>query len=291
MNSSALRFVRQVGVRRRHCVTTFSAHSNTTFANQFNRRAIGAAYSSLSRESSEGKSVIITGSSQGIGKAIALRLAADGYNVCVNDLSKKQAQCDEVAKEIRSMGRKACTAVADVTKQDEVKRMIETSVRELGPLNTMIANAGIVEVREVLEVSEQDFRRMLDINVLGVHNCLSEAAKQLINQGDCDPTAQWAVRGLVEVYAMSLAKHNITANTYAPGIIGTEMWETIDAGFSKISDMERGTVMATVARSMSALGRPGTAEDVAKMVSFLASSDSDYITGQSQLVDGGIVYT
>lgn len=81
--------------------------------------------------------MIITGSSRGIGKAIALRLASDGYNVCVNDVDANRAGCDEVVKQIRDMGRKACTAVADVTKTHEVKDMIQTSVRELGPLNTM----------------------------------------------------------------------------------------------------------------------------------------------------------
>lgn len=81
--------------------------------------------------------MIITGSSRGIGKAIALRLAADGYNVCITDVSANQAACSEVAEEIRSMGRKACTVAADVTKRDEVREMIQTSVRELGPLNTM----------------------------------------------------------------------------------------------------------------------------------------------------------
>ncbi|KAI1758115.1 hypothetical protein F4782DRAFT_536760 [Xylaria castorea] len=289
---------------------------STTPASRLNRQTIGATYSSLSRESMEGTSVVVTGSSRGIGKAIALRLAADGYNVCVNDLGNNQTGCDEVVKEIRGMGRKACTAIADVTKRDEVKDMIQTSVRELGPLRTMIANAGIVQVAQLLEISEEDFRRMFDINVLGVHNCLAEAAKQLISQGDCRPdrpgkllaassiagfrsfhllphysASKWAVRGLMEAYAMDLAKHNITVNAYAPGIVGTNMWEVISDGVHGTMGLERGKVTDTFAHNMTALDRVSVPEDVAKLVSFLASSDSDFVTGQTQLVDGGIVFT
>ncbi|KAI0811707.1 hypothetical protein GGR55DRAFT_688311 [Xylaria sp. FL0064] len=263
-----------------------------------------------------GKHAIITGSSRGIGKAIALRLAADGYNVCVNDLGANRAGCEEVAKEIRGMGRKACVAVADVTSREEVKGMIETSVRELGPLNTMIANAGIVQVKHVLEVSDEDFKHMFDVNVFGLQNCLSEAAKQLISQGNCQPdrpgkllaaasivafksfplmphysASKWAVRGLIQAFAMELAKNNITVNAYAPGIVETAMWDKIDAAIEERTGLDKGEVTEKFAREMSALVRVSIPEDVAKLVSFLASSDSDFVTGQTQLVDGGIIFT
>ncbi|KAI1166218.1 hypothetical protein F5B18DRAFT_96661 [Nemania serpens] len=318
MNRSALRVVQHAGLR----CNTQRARSHPLFCNSatltglVNRQKRGATYSSLSRQSSEGKSVIITGSSRGIGKAIALRLAADGYNVCITDVSANQAACNEVAEEIRSMGRKACTVAADVTKRDEVKEMIQTSVRELGPLNTMIANAGIVQVGQVLEVSEQDFERLFAVNVFGVQNCLAEAAKQLISQGNCQPdspgkllaassivgfkafsllphysASKWAIRGLIEAYAMALAKQHITANAYAPGIVGTVMWDILDDGISKITGWEKGGVTGKLAHEMTALDRVSVPEDVAKLVSFLASSDSDFITGQTQLVDGGIIFT
>lgn len=97
----------------------------------------GTVPASLLRRSVEGKNVIVTGASQGLGRFIALRLASDGYNVCINDIPAKEKACDEVVKEIKSIGRKACTAVADVTKRAEVKDMVQKSVKELGPLHTM----------------------------------------------------------------------------------------------------------------------------------------------------------
>lgn len=96
-----------------------------------------AAPAELLRKKVDGKNVIITGSARGIGKSIALRLATDGYNVCINDIPALEKGCDEVVKEIESMGGKACTAVGDVTKRGDVKDVIQKSVKELGPLHTM----------------------------------------------------------------------------------------------------------------------------------------------------------
>ena len=101
------------------------------------RHASRSAPASLLRQPVEGKNAIVTGSSRGIGKSIALRLASDGYNVCINDIAANEKGCDEVVDEIKSMGRKACTAVADVSKRYEVRDMIQKSIKELGPLHTM----------------------------------------------------------------------------------------------------------------------------------------------------------
>lgn len=100
-----------------------------------------ASLAPFPRRPIENRSVLVTGSARGIGKAIALRLASDGYNVCINDIEANSQACDEVVKEIKTMGRKACTAVADVSKRREVKDMIQKSVKELGPLHTMSASS------------------------------------------------------------------------------------------------------------------------------------------------------
>ncbi|KAI0839662.1 NAD(P)-binding protein [Hypoxylon sp. FL0890] len=309
---------RMAGLSRQQCLRLVGSRifAESPSASSLGRFQLRAAYSSLTRDHNDQRTVIVTGSSRGIGKAIALRLAADGYNVCINDLSANRAGCEEVVKEIQGMGRKAITAIADVTKRDEVKQMVQSSVEKLGPLNTMIANAGIAQVKEILDVTEQEFERMFAINVFGVQNCFAEAAKQMISQGNCKPdspgkliaaasvvafkpfvmlshysASKWAVRGLTQTYAMTLADKHITANAYAPGIIGTAMWELIDAGMSKKNGLPIGENMRKLIQEDTAMKRVGTAEDVAKLVSFLASSDSNFVTGQTQIVDGGIYTT
>lgn len=98
------------------------------------------------------------------GKSIAFRLAQDGYNICVNDISANQSEAESVAKAIESMGRKAIAVTADVSKIQEVQRLVQTSVDELGPLNTMVANAGIAQVKALLDLTEQDLKRMFEVN-------------------------------------------------------------------------------------------------------------------------------
>ncbi|KAK5131023.1 hypothetical protein LTR08_001373 [Meristemomyces frigidus] len=263
-----------------------------------------------------GKTAIVTGSARGIGKAIALRLAHDGYDVCINDIPANEAGCREVAEEIRALGRKSCVAIADVSVYEEVERLVETSVRELGELNTMIANAGIAQVKPLLDLTSTDFERMFRINVFGVQNCFKAGALQLIKQGNCTPeqpgkllaaasivafkpfallshysASKWAVRGLTQAYAMEMAEHNITANAYAPGIVGTAMWDLIDEELGKKTGAKKGDTIAKYTGELIALGRVSVPEDVAKLVSFQAGRDSDYITGQTSVVDGGIIMT
>lgn len=153
------------------------------------------------------------------------------------------------------MGRKSVAVTADVSKRSEVERLVQSSVDALGPLHTMVANAGIAQVKPLLDLTEDDLERMFQINVFGVHNCYSVAAKQMIKQGPLEvargeeeagiyklicaasivafkpfpmlshySASKWAVRGLNQAYAMELADNGITCNAYAPGIVGTAMW-------------------------------------------------------------------
>ena len=117
------------------------------------------------------------------GKAIALRLADDGFDVAVNDIEANQTGIDEVVNEIKSKNRKAIGIVADVSKRSEVEKLVQNSVDALGPLHVMVANAGIAQVKPVLELTEEDMERMINVNLFGVFNCYQVAAKQFIKQG------------------------------------------------------------------------------------------------------------
>ena len=202
---------------------------------------------------------IVTGAARGIGRAIALRLAQDGYSITASDLPALQPQLDSLVSEIASLGNatgvRAHSHAADVTSPSQVSSLIDSSASALGPLDTMVANAGIAQVKPLLDLTPEDFQRMFDVNVAGVHNCFQAAAKHMISnpsprQGEGGggevrgkliaaasivafkpfallghySASKWAVRGLSQVYAMELAKHKITANAYAPGIVDTDMY-------------------------------------------------------------------
>ncbi|TLS30504.1 hypothetical protein PpBr36_02480 [Pyricularia pennisetigena] len=265
------------------------------------------------------RTAIVTGAARGIGKAIALRLARDGYDICVNDLPVLQAEAESVASEISKLeGRRACVAVGDVSDAAQVQDVVATSVRRLGPLDTMVANAGMARVKALLECEAGEFEQIFRVNVGGVHNCFAAAARQLIAQGECTPdrpgkllaassvagfrsmalmgpygATKFAVRGLVQAYALEMGPHHITANAYGPGIIGTDMWGLIDRELAKVAggELKAGEMMRKVAEGNIALGRTGVADDVTGLVSFLAGKDSNYITGQTQIVDGGLFLT
>ncbi|KAG9522024.1 3-oxoacyl-reductase, partial [Aureobasidium melanogenum] len=276
--------------------------------------------STLHREAK--RTAIVTGASRGIGMAIALRLAQDGYDLCINDVEANKQGIDHVVNQVKAAGVNAVGAVGDVSDLSQVESVIQTSIKELGPLNTMIANAGIAQVKPLLDLTTEDFERMFRINVFGVQNCYSAAARQIISQGNATAEApckmlaaasivafkpfallshysasKWAVRGLTQAYAMEMAEHHITVNSYAPGIVGTAMWDLIDEELGKKRGKDLGQIIKkgeTIKKytdELIALQRVSVPEDVAKLVSFLASPDSDYITGQCQVVDGGIIFT
>ncbi|KAF9473930.1 NAD-binding protein [Pholiota conissans] len=185
----------------------------------------------------------ITGASRGIGMAIALRLAQDGYDIALNDILPQKAELEVVQEEIRKSGKQAIICIGDVSVEEEVKRMVEDAVRELGSLNVMVANAGICITKPFLETTKGEFDRMYAVNVNGVFLCYKYAAMQMIKQGKGGriigassitgkqgfstlagySSTKFAVRGLTQSVASELAKYGITVNAYAPGAVDTIM--------------------------------------------------------------------
>ena len=249
---------------------------------------------------------LVTGGGRGIGRGIALRLAADGLAVAVNDVNAESATA--VSKEITAAGGRSAAVPADVTDRDAVFDMVARTADELGRLDVMVANAGIAQVKTLLEVTPEDLKRIFEVNVFGVVYCLQAAAERFINQGGGGKiinaasiaghagfeflghysATKFGVRGLTQAAAKELAQHNITVNAYCPGIVGTDMWELIDEQLRPYLNTAKGEALATYAERIP-LGRVQTADDVAGFVSYLAGPDSDYMTGQSVMIDGGIV--
>lgn len=254
-----------------------------------------------------GKVVLVTGAGQGIGRAIALRLAEDGADIAVVDLNDQNT--DQVADEVRKIGRKATTFKANVTERDQVYAAIDHTEQELGGFDVMINNAGIAQVQPLEAVTPEEVEQILKVNVEGVLWGIQAAAKRfkerkrrgkIINaasiaghegfefQGVYSAT-KFAVRGLTQAAAKEFASEGITVNAYCPGIVGTDMWKEIDRRFAELTGAEVGATYKKYVGGI-ALGRAETPEDVAGLVAFLASPASDYMTGQALIIDGGLVY-
>jgi meso-butanediol dehydrogenase/(S,S)-butanediol dehydrogenase/diacetyl reductase len=255
----------------------------------------------------KGKVALVTGAGQGIGRAIALRLANDGADIAIVDV--KQDKMDAVAEEVRRIGRKATTFKADVTKRDDVYAAIDHAEKALGGFDIIVNNAGIAQVQPLLEVTAAEVDRILKVNVEGVLWGIQAAAKKfkarkqkgkIINASSIAghdgfamlgvySATKFAVRALTQTAAKELASDGITVNAYCPGIVGTDMWVEIDKRFSEITGAPVGVTYKKYVEGI-ALGRAQTPEDVAAFVSYLAGPDSDYMTGQAPLIDGGLVY-
>lgn len=249
---------------------------------------------------------VVTGAGRGIGRAIALRLARDGHAVAVNDVNAAGAEA--VAKEIASAGGRSMAVPADVTDRDAVFGVVEAVAAELDSVDVMVANAGIAQVKTLLELTPDDLQTMFSVNVFGVVYCLQAAAERMIAQGGGGKiinassiaghagfnllghysATKFAVRGITQAAAKELAGHQITVNSYCPGIVGTDMWELIDEKMGSYLGNKKGETLEEFSKLI-ALGRVQTPEDVAGFVSYLAGADSNYMTGQSVMIDGGIV--
>ncbi|KAK7471938.1 hypothetical protein VKT23_000044 [Stygiomarasmius scandens] len=252
---------------------------------------------------------LVTGAAQGIGKAIALRLARDGLDVALNDVPSKLDQLNAVSNEIRtSLGRQSTVHTADVSKEEDIKRMFEEVVRMHGGLDVMIANAGIVIDRPFLETTVEEWDRTFAVNARGVFLCYQHAAKQMIKQGrggrmigassimgksgigdgvSAYTGTKFAIRGITQAAAGELGKYKITVNAYAPGVIDTEMARQMDESAAKRLGLEPGVVFNNFS-ARSPLGHNGVPEDIAGLVSYLVSDDAHYVTGQTISVNGGI---
>jgi len=254
-----------------------------------------------------GKVALVTGAGQGIGRAIALRLAKDGANIAVVELDEEKAQA--VAREVGALGRKATHYRADVSNRDEVYAAIDHAERELGRFDIMVNNAGIAQVQPLLDVTPEEVDRIFKINVEGVLWGIQAAAKKFRERktrGKIISAAsiaghegygmlgvysatKFAVRALTQAAAKEFANDGITVNAYSPGVVGTDMWVEIDRRFAEVTGAEIGATYKKYVEGI-ALGRAETPDDVASFVSFLAGPDSDYMTGQAPLIDGGMVY-
>ncbi|WP_046469865.1 acetoin reductase [Allosalinactinospora lopnorensis] len=253
---------------------------------------------------------VVTGGARGIGRGIAERLAGDGLDVAVVDLADMRSELDEVAEAVRKKGRRCAVATCDVADAEDVAAMVSQVVRELGRIDVFVANAGIAKVKSLLDTTAEDFDQVMSVNLRGVFNSYQAAARQMIEQGhggkiigaasivayrpfemlSAYSVSKWGVRGLTQAAATEWAKHGITVNAYCPGIVGTEMWELIDEKLTEQQGKPRGEALRENTEQI-LLGRVQEPADVAAFVSYLASPDSDYMTGQSVIIDGGIQFS
>jgi 3-oxoacyl-[acyl-carrier protein] reductase len=243
----------------------------------------------------EGKVAVVTGASKGIGAGVAKALAKEGAAVVVNYASSK-AGADAVVAAIVSAGGRAAAVQGDVSKASEARVLIEAAVKQFGRLDVLVNNSGVYEFAAIEEVTEHHYRRLFDINVLGVLLTTKAAAKHLGEGGSIvnissavthvhTPRAavyagtKGAVNAISGVLANELAPRKIRVNVVSPGFVVTEGTHT--AGFVG-TDIEAGLVAQTL------LGRAGHPDDIAGVVTFLASDDARWLTGEVITASGGI---
>ncbi len=255
-----------------------------------------------------GRTVLITGAARGIGAACAHRLAADGARLVLADLDG--AGVEKLADELGQVA-----VWADVTRNQEIERMLEEPYRRWGRLDVLFNNAGVIRVQPLLEVTEAEWDRVMNVNLRAVFFVLQAAARRMTRQAPIPGSelrgklihtgsiaayrggnhlmtpysaSKAGVVSLTRSAAQALAPHRVTSNCVCPGAVETAMWEQIDREWGALEGLAPGEAWKRRIEPIP-LGRPERPEDVASVVAFLAGPDSDYMTGQAVNVDGGLV--
>ncbi len=237
---------------------------------------------------------IVTGGGRGIGREIALKLAEVGATVVINDVGDS-TPAESVAEEIRKMGRESLVILADVNQSTEVTSLVDKAVEKYGKVDILVNNAGITRDQLIMRMSDDDWDKVLGINLKGVFLCSKAVLRPMMRQrwgriisissivglignpGQANyASAKAGIIGLTRTIAKEVASREITANAIAPGFIDTAMTQ-------QLPEERRQELMAQVP-----LGSLGTPRDIAEVVAFLASEEARYITGQVITVDGGI---
>jgi meso-butanediol dehydrogenase / (S,S)-butanediol dehydrogenase / diacetyl reductase len=251
------------------------------------------------------RAVIVTGGAGGIGAAACRAIAAEGGKVLVADVDPPRAKA--VADSIVADGGIADSIAVDVTNRADVQTMIKAAVDNFGKLNVIFNNAGMNRPRNFMDVDEENFEQIVRVNTWGVIVCTQEAAKQMIAQGtggkiintgsiasrqgfwDFVPycVAKFGILAVTQATARGLIEHGITVNAFAPGVVDTPMWVGLNEDLRAIHGESDETDPMREFATGTLLGRPASPEELAPFLVYLASPESDYMTGQMYMVDGG----
>jgi 3-oxoacyl-[acyl-carrier protein] reductase len=237
---------------------------------------------------------VVTGSSRGIGRVIALRLASEGASVVVN-YRGNEAAANEVVSEIKSGGGEAIAIQADVSQVGEAQALLDAARKTFGRVDILVNNAGTTRDTLLMRMSEEDWDIVIDTNLKGTFNCIKAVSRQMMRQrygrivnitsvagiggnaGQANyASAKAGVIGLTKTVAKELGSRGITCNAVAPGLVPTDLTASLPQD------------LVDLAVERTPLGRTGTAEDMAAAVAFLASDEASFITGQVLAVDGGL---
>jgi meso-butanediol dehydrogenase / (S,S)-butanediol dehydrogenase / diacetyl reductase len=271
--------------------------------NDASRSASAAVRTQANEGRLDGKVALVTGAGQGIGAAVAARLSDDGARVVVADIDIATAK--SVAESIANRGGTAFPAAMDVTIDGDRRRLIDAAIKRWGTIDILVNNAGIYVARPVLELSLDEWRRVFEVNAEGVFFMAQAALGVMVKKqygriinlsstaaytGTATMIAYNASKAAVLAITRSLAREyaslGVTVNSVLPGVVGTPMWDSLNEEVGPMLGFAPGALLADRVSRIPA-GRPGSPEEVAAVVSFLASRESSYVTGQAINVCGG----